>query len=143
MRPGYLYLETHREHPGMVRIVVSTRSPEPLRDSGEPTRIRYIARFKDVDTGRMHFQNALHRHLVNIDEGLYQSSISEAIAAIEADHLDHTREWVDPSLGAEEYRRMSAISAKWRHRHARSDRLWRMVGAGAVTLLIARALGVF
>ena len=97
---GYLYLQTHPEHPGLVRFLIAERNPDLNRaDAG--AEIRYIARFNDVDAARMHVQNALHGRLIDLDARIYRTGLAEAIAVVEADNLSHERIWIDPALDAQ------------------------------------------
>ncbi len=139
---GYLYLQTHPEHPGLVRFLVAERSPDPDRtDTG--ASIRYIARFNDIDAARMHVQNALHRRLVDLDARMYRTGLAEAIAVVEADNLSHEQVWIDPDLKQETLRRVGQLTEQGRARIRRWDRVWQAVGYFFIGFLIMRALGLF
>jgi hypothetical protein len=73
MKTGYLYLQTHPDHPGMVRFLTRDTMPDtdPASDSHAPA-IRYVARFSDIEAAQMHVQNSLHRQLVDIDTHMYR-----------------------------------------------------------------------
>ncbi len=142
MRVGYLFLETHEDHPGLVRVMTDGDAPEPGADRG-PGRIRYVARFTDIDTGRMHLHQLLRRKLVNVGAGLYRVDLADAIAAAEAIDLLHTRQWLDPDLGPEVLRRVEEDANRLRRRHRLRDRLWRFVGGCAIAVLILNLLRAF
>ena len=135
MRTGYVYLETHPDHPGMIRLLCSEERPEPgmASDGGY---VRYVARFNDMDAGEMHAHTTLRRSLVDINTHLYRASLPDAMAAIEADDLNHQREWIDPNLDPTELERVEDRSEVLRERHRRSEMMWRIVGVIGIILLI-------
>ena len=138
---GYLYLQTHPEHPGLVRFLIAERSPDLDRaDAG--AAIRYIARFNDIDAARMHVQNALHRRLIDLDARMYRTGLAEAIAVVEADNLSHERIWIDPELDAQTLQRVEQLTAQGRARIRRWDRAWQTVGYFFLAFLALRALGL-
>lgn len=144
MKTGYLYLQTHPDHPGMVRFLIGDNTPEPDPVSGtHDPAIRYIARFSDIEAAQMHVQNSLRRQLVDIDTHMYRTSLPEAMAVIESDDLKHERVWLDPSLGERELGLMEQSAKIRRSRLRRSDRIWQGVGLLFVALLLLRALGLF
>lgn len=138
MQPGYLYLETHSKHPGLVRCLTLDRIPSTEGESG--AGIRYIARFNDIDAAQMHVQNELRHSLVDIDEHLYRVDVATAVAAVEAEELRHERVWMDITLDNEELRsRTDDYVAK----HKRQDTIWRWVGMIALGWLLLGLLGIF
>jgi hypothetical protein len=138
---GYLYLQTHPEHPGLVRFLIAERNPDLNRaDAG--AEIRYIARFNDVDAARMHVQNALHGRLIDLDARIYRTGLAEAIAVVEADNLSHERIWIDPALDAQTMQRVEQLTAQGRARIRRWDRVWQTVGYFFLAFLALRALGL-
>lgn len=139
---GYLYLQTHSQHPGLVRFLSASRSPTP-EHAENGARIRYIARFQDIDAARMHVQNALHRRLVDLDARMYRTSLAQAIAVVEADNLSHKRTWIDPDLDPAELREANRLTVSRRARIRRWDRFWQAVGIFFLVFLAARALGLF
>jgi hypothetical protein len=138
MEPGYLYLETHSEHPGLVRCLGLDRMPSTEGEAG--TGVRYVARFTDIDAALMHVQNSLRHSLVDINEHLYRVDIATAVAAIEADELNHERVWMDDTLDGEELR---SRTEDYRAKHRKQDAVWRAVGMIAVALLLLGLLGIF
>jgi hypothetical protein len=138
---GYLYLQTHPEHPGLVRFLVAERRPDPDRtDAG--ASVRYIARFNDIDAARMHVQNALHRRLIDLDSRMYRTGLAEAIAVVEADNLSHEQVWIDPDLDENTLRQVGQLTEQGRARIRRWDRFWQTVGYFFLGFLFLRALGL-
>lgn len=105
--------------------------------------MRYLVRCNDVDTARLHLHSALRHQLVDIDNRLYRSDLLQAIAAVAADNLDHRQVWIDPSLRADELRRVAALTSRLRARQRRVDRIWRTVGGVGIALLLLHALVFF
>ncbi|MCB1831702.1 MAG: hypothetical protein H6964_01085 [Chromatiaceae bacterium] len=140
MQPGYLYLETHNKHPGLVRCLTLDRMPSTEGGSVAGAGIRYIARFNDIDAAQMHVQNELRHALVDIDEHLYRVDVATAVAAVEADELRHERVWMDITLDNAELRsRTDDYVAK----HNRQNAIWRWVGMIALGWLLLGLLGIF
>ena len=139
MRAGYLYLQTHSDHPDRVRVLTSEQPPV-AGPGHESMSIPYIVRFNDLDAAKMHFHNALRRKLVDIDASLYRVPLAEAIATIEAEELRHERVWLDPALSASALQQVDAIAAQQRRRHRRNDMIWRAVGVIALLWLLLNAL---
>ncbi|MEZ5450842.1 MAG: hypothetical protein R3E89_18385 [Thiolinea sp.] len=83
---GYIYLETHPDYPGQIRILSQEQAPSPERVQA-PTRMHYIARFRNAHIGYMHVHNTLKRRLEDLNERRYSATLAEAIAAIEAEDL--------------------------------------------------------
>ena len=139
MHSGYLYLKTHRDHPDLVRLLISEHAP-PVTDNAPLTAVHYIVRFNDMEVARMHFHNQLRRHLVDIDSRLYQVDLLEAMATLEALDLRHQRVWIDPSLDKEDLQQLDRRAEKYRRRHRRVDVIWRTVGGIAIVWLVLSAL---
>lgn len=137
MHGGYLLVETHPTHPGLVRIREADQAPADAASAPGP-RLRYAARFDDVSAARMHAHERLRRRLVDVDSGLYRGDAVTAVAAVEAISLSHRRIYLDPDL-AREPRLAEAIAAH-QIRQARIERIWRAVGLAAVLLLILKLL---
>ncbi len=144
MKTGYLYLQTHPDHPGIVRFLTRDTKPDtdPASDSHEPA-VRYVARFIDIEAAQMHVQNNLRHQLIDIDTHMYRTSLPEAMAVVESDDLKHERIWLDPSLGEQELGLMEQSTRVLRSKARRFDRLWQGVGIMFVVLLVLRALGLF
>ena len=139
MRSGYLYLQTHRDHPDLIRVLTSEYAP-PVAKDDPLTTVRYIARFNDIDAARMHFHNEQRRHLIDIDSRLYRLDLLEGMATLEALDLRHQRIWIDPSLDKQEFQRMDERVERHRRRHRRVDMIWRTVGGIAIAWLVLSAL---
>lgn len=136
MEPGYLYLESNAEYPGLVRFLVSDRLPSTEQNQG--VFVRYVARFDDIDAAMMHVQNELRHSLVDIDEHLYRVPLTAAVAAVEADDLKHERVWMDETVEKEELR---SCTDGFVAQHRRQDLFWRWVGLIAIGWLLLGFLG--
>lgn len=139
MSSGYLIIETHPDHPALIRLVCADRyhDPEPDVGGGRP---RYVARFDDIEAARMHLHEALHDALIDLDNGLYRSDLATAIGEAEAEGLRHRRVWLDPDLGAATIERTARAELDALARRARRARFWSWVGRIALLLLIAELL---
>lgn len=101
MHSGFLFIETNRQRPDLVRIGMADRPmkvPEGPEDN-VPRRIRYVARYNDADAALMHVHTLLRRQIVDVDAGLYRVKAEQAIAAAESLGLFHERLFMDPALG--------------------------------------------
>jgi hypothetical protein len=94
---GYLAVETHRNRPGLVRIVLTRELPAEQPDDAE-TRLRYAARFNDGDAALMHTHEILKRRLLDPDSRLYRVPEARAIAAIESLGLSRRDVYFDPLM---------------------------------------------
>ncbi len=136
MREGFVYLETRSDKPGLVRLGASEKRPALRLTSG---MVRYIARYQDMDTGKMHVHLTLHRQLLDINRDLYRVELADAMAAIEADGLRHERDWIDPDISETDLRRFEQRVQRLRIRQRRLDTVCRCVGIGAIILLMLSA----
>ncbi|MCU7937699.1 MAG: hypothetical protein KZQ99_23095, partial [Candidatus Thiodiazotropha sp. (ex Dulcina madagascariensis)] len=89
------------------------------------SKIRYIARFDNIEAGQMRLHNLLQHTLIDLDW---------VIATIEADDLRHNRVWIDPSLNDSEKQVIDAQTAKLKLRHKRWNTFWLIVGGFFVVL---------
>lgn len=134
MKSGYLYLETHVQHPGLLRCLIKDRMPSTEAHAG--IAVRYVARFHDVEAAQMHLQNWLRRALLDIDEHLYQADLATAMAVVDSDDLRHERLWIDPELTEQERLRFQSLSEAYRTRRRRQDAVWLLVGRLALIFLL-------
>lgn len=139
MKTGFLILETHPEHSGLVRVRRGDKVPE-LTSQRDGTVIRYIARFQDVEAGQMHVQNVMHNRLMDLENRIYRSDLCEMIACIEADGLDHARVWMDPTITKPESERIESMVLLRRHRQKVVDLIWQTVGIIGLLLLLITGL---
>lgn len=135
MESGYLYLETHPDHPGLLHLVLAGIAPIPPKGAAGGI-IRYVARFNDGATAHMRVQSALRRRLVDIDAGIYRVELADAMAAIEAEELNHRRVWLDPDLDEVTLARMAEQAARRRQRRRTLNRVWQAVGAAGLVWLV-------
>lgn len=139
MSSGYIYFETHAEHPGRVRLQSFERKPAP--DQASPgAKIRYIARFHNLFRGHQQILGQLSHQLIDVDRGLLRIDLVDAIATVETLALRAERVWFDPSLERPMRDRLARRVRALRHAQLRTDRLWKTVGAVSVALLLLRAL---
>jgi len=139
MEQGYLIIETHAEHPKMVRIRRADTPPETpgVGDRTNP-RVRYIARFGDASAAQMQTHAGLRHYLVDADTSLYRCDPAIAAAAAQTLELRHSEIYLDPELAASTA--FSKAAAKHRSRHRLADRLWQVVGILAVVFLLVKLL---
>lgn len=133
---GYLSIETHEDHPGLLRLVLSGHSPDPEPTLHRVRRIRYVARFNDREAGLMHTHEALKRHLLDPDTHLYRVSLERAIAAIESLGLSHRRIYLDPDLSAATRAQLDQFAARYRSRRQRLEAFFQTLGYIGVGILL-------
>ena len=139
MQGGYLLIETHPGHPGLVRIRTAATAPaEPATDDVDAPRLRYAARFDDLSAAHMHAHELLRRRLVDVDSRLYRADPVTAVSAAESIGLRHRRVYIDPELAADPA--LTQTVERYRARRERLWRLWNGVGIGALLFLLARLL---
>jgi len=137
---GYFWIETHRNRPGVVRLVVSTESPDPAPAVHADRRIRYIAHFNDREAALMHVHEFLKRRLLDPDRHLYRVPVERAIAAAESVVLKHRRIYIDPDFNDEDHASMAALSERFRQSGRRKDLLFRTLGYIGIGLLLFNLL---
>jgi hypothetical protein len=133
MKTGYLILETHPDHKNRVRVKIKDELPN-TQSALNGSQIRYIARFIDIDAGQMHLHNRLHLHLVDLDNHIYHVELNRAIAAIEADELNHARVWIDPSLSDNDMSCIDKQTTRFKQHHKKWNSFWLAVGGFFVVL---------
>jgi hypothetical protein len=139
MEEGYLIIETHAEHPDLVRIRKTEAPPaEPVPGDKEDPRVRFVARFGDLSAAKMQTHARLRRRLVDIDTGLYRTDLVTAVAAAQSLELRHRQVYLDPALIGNET--LANANAKHRRRHRLADRFWKLLGILAVVFLILKLL---
>ena len=139
MKSGFLTLETHADHAGLVRVKIWDQLPE-LKPQPDGSEIRYLARFRDIEAGRMHVQNMMHSSLVDLEDRVYRQKLDEMIACVEADNLDHSRVWIDPGLDQDEKNHIEQLVEKHHSEQKWVDLIWRGVGIAGIILLVITAL---
>ncbi len=136
MKTGYLAIETHADHRGLTRFLLSDEQPDPS-PSGDPAkRIQYIARFNDGEAGLMHTHEILKRRLLDPDAHLYRAPLESAVAAVESLDLRHRRIYLDPDLGEEAEREIARLADQNRRHQRRKDAFFRTIGYIALGLLL-------
>lgn len=139
MEEGYLIIETHAEHPSLVRVRKAERPPAEPQPGDEPDpRVRYLARFGDLSAAQMQIHTRLRRALVDVEAGLYRCDAATAVAAAQSLELGHRQIYLDPELALSEAFVRAVARHRWRHRLA--DRVWQLVGVLAVVFLFVKLL---
>ena len=142
MSAGYLYLVTHTEHPGLIRVMNARHMPA-LEHAADGSAVRYLVRCNDVETAELHLHSALRWNLLDIDNHLYRSDLLQAIAAIAADDPRHRQIWLDPSLEPNELKRIETLTRLRRARRRRIDLMWQAIGGVGIALVLLNALVLF
>jgi len=135
-------IESRDDRPDRIRVralaeLPAMQSGTVLKSEGD-ARLRYAARFEDVDAALMHAHNALRRRLIDVDRRLYRTDPIEAVAAVDAIDLPHRRVHLDATLAGDD--RLTARIARRRAGHERDDRIWTGIGAAALLFLAALML---
>lgn len=141
MQKGYLTIETHPDHDGVIRLATRVTMPSNERGIGGG-HVCYIAEFNDIDAGLMHMHEVLRRNLIDIDNHLYKASMPLAVAAIRSRQLVHREIWIDPEIENKYEEEINAQIDTYRQRQARFKLIIGLVGRIAIGLLIAQALAV-
>lgn len=141
MQSGYLYVETHDTHPGLVRLGMSEQMPDP-REPGM-RHVRHITRFNDVETAMMHAHELLRRRLEDLDSRLYRCDLFQAVAAVESLGLKHRRVYLDPNLDKDSLERIRILTRERVSSRRRRARFFQMIGYLAALLLLLQILTSF
>ncbi|OOZ42457.1 hypothetical protein [Solemya elarraichensis gill symbiont] len=139
MHSGYLSVETHPQHQGIIRFDKQLYAPQ-LPDGKAGGHICYVARFNDIDTAMMHVHDVLRHQLVDLDNHLYKVAVAHAIAAVKSRQLTQRETWIDPELDDETMQSIDASIARHKQRQARLEELMKLVGKAAIVLLMAEAV---
>lgn len=140
MKQGFIAVETHRERPGIVRLLASDAFAEPDHADARQPQIRYIARFNDVEAGLMHCHEAIKRRLIDLDNHLYRVTLERAIAAIESVELRHWRTYIDPFLDTSEESEIHRQVERIKNIRCLWDRFFTVMGYLGIGLLLFNAL---
>ncbi|WP_078120032.1 hypothetical protein [Thiosocius teredinicola] len=139
MQKSYLCIETHPDHPNMVRIVMRETRPrggETASSAAHEPTLRYAARFNDGEAALMHTHENLRRRLVDIDSHLYRVPLNQAIAAAETVSLRHQRAYLDPDLDQSSLGEIEAYSNRYRLLKRRKDLFFETMGYIGIGLLL-------
>lgn len=138
MQIGYLCIETHPDHPNLVRIVVRETQPrtDNCRNDTHQAALRYAARFNDRDAALMHTHEHLRRRLVDIDRHLYRVPLNQAIAAAETISLRHKRAYLDPTLDEASLDEIASYSDRYRRRQRRKNLFFETMGYIGIGLVL-------
>ncbi|KHF24441.1 hypothetical protein [Solemya velum gill symbiont] len=139
MHPGYLSVETHPQHQGIIRFGKQLYAPK-LPDGEAGGHICYLARFNDIDAAMMHIHEALRHQLVDLDNHRYRVKVADAIAAVKSRQLKQSETWIDPDLDDETMQSIDASIARYKQRQARFEELMKLVAKAAIVVLLAEAV---
>lgn len=137
---GYLAIETHRDRPGIVRLVLNSESPDPAPATHGERRIRYVARFNDRDAALMHIHEILKRRLLDLDAHLYRASLEHAIAAAESLDLKHRRIYLDPEVSAESNKAIEKFGHRIRAKRRSRAAIFQTLGYIGIGILLFNML---
>jgi hypothetical protein len=136
MESGYLLVETHPRLPGMVRLRHDSRPP-----ATSSPELCFAARFEDIDAAMMHAHEGLRRRLVDVNQRLYRSDVTTAVAIADAVELPHRRTYLAAELAADPD--LQAAISRLHARHRRWERFFDAVGIAAlILLLVLSVLGI-
>lgn len=139
MSSGYIYLETHPEHPAHVRLLQNQSKPN-FEQASEGARIRYIARLNSIFRGHQQVVGQLSHQIIDADQGLFRIDLLGAIAKVETAALSGERIWIDPEMSATDIEQLDQEINEINQRRQRIDWIWKAVGFAFVALLALRAL---
>lgn len=133
---AYLSVETHAEHPGLVRILLTATSPVTSANAEPSPHVHYVARFNDAEAALMHTHELLRRRLLDIDAHLYRTDLVTAIAALESLDLRHHRVYLDPQTASRYDDDIRRATADLIARRQRREKLFQAMGFVGIVLLL-------
>ena len=136
MRPGYLSIQTHDDHRGWIRILVTAHQPAVEPDPQMTPRIRYTAQFNDREAALMHTHEFLKRRLLDPDAHLYRVDLAQAIAAVESVDLRRRTVYWDPQMDDETRSQIERIINANRVMQRRKDHFFRALGYIGIAILL-------
>ena len=136
MQSGYLAIETHRDRPGIVRLVLSTEAPDPAPATHAVRRLRYIARFNDREAALMHTHQILRRRLIDLDTRLYRVPPERAIAAVESLDLKHRRTYLDSEFSDESRSAIASLTEGLRSQRRAWATIFQTLGYIGIGILL-------
>lgn len=140
MSSGYIYLETHPEHPAHVRLLQNQNKPD-LEQASAGASIRYIARFNNIFRGHQQVLGQLSHQIIDADQGLFRIDLVGAIAKAETAALRGERIWIDPDMDTADIEQLDQKIHEITQRKQRIDWIWKAVGFAFLALLALRAIG--
>jgi hypothetical protein len=140
VQSGYLAIETHRDRPGIVRLVSSTEAPDPAPEVHADRRLRYIARFNDVEAALMHTHEILRRRLIDLDTRLYRVPPERAIAAVESLDLKQRRTYLDSEFSDESRSAIASLTEGLRSRRRAWATIFQTLGYIGIGILLFNML---
>lgn len=135
---GYLYLQTHKDHPGLVQLQSRKFTPPINQGEDEIEKTWFAARFNDIEAAKMHAQKAMRKKLV--DDNLYRMDMVHAIAAVDSVNLKHEAVFTDPSIPENELREISELTQTSLLRKKRLFKFGNLIGKLAIAYLVLQML---
>jgi hypothetical protein len=136
VKPGYLYIETSRSHPGLIRLVRTESEPDPEPASHSDRRIGFVARFNDSEAAMMHVHEVLKRRLIDQDDHFYRASPERAIAAVRSLDLRFRQVYLDCDLDDGQKRRIDELETVFKQRRQRINQVFEFMGYAGLALLL-------
>jgi len=140
VQSGYLAIETHRDRPGIVRLVSSIEAPDPAPNAHADRRLRYIARFNDREAALMHTHEILRRRLIDPDAHMYRVPPERAIAAIESLDLKHRRTYLDSEFSDESRSAIASLTKRFNMQRRAWATLFETLGYIGIGILLFNML---
>ena len=133
---GYLTLQTHSEHPGLILMTASV--DKPALPNGEERHcngatVRYVASFDDIHAAEMRVRMAMKRQ--ELDTGLFRSNLPHVVAIAETLGLSFIRSYLDPDVSAEKAQQLCNEIDQLNERRQRIERRWDIIGWCGISLL--------
>ena len=138
MRTGYLYVENRDPAERLVRFGLTVRPPEFGGDG--PARIRFVARFSDVDAALMQVHEELRRTLADVDRRIYRTDVETGIAAVRAAGFGARQVYLDDGLDLAARERIEGLVQGMQTRRRRMERFIDLLGYLALASLVLHAL---
>jgi hypothetical protein len=136
MTPGYIVIESHSQHPGLVRVANLACRPDPDPGQHHTTRLHVVVAFDDSEAGMLHLHESLKRRLVDADAHLYRTTPERAIAGLDAVELRHRVLYLDCDFTPEQRRHIADMTEACLRRRRRVRQAFDAVGYIAVGLLL-------
>lgn len=135
MQAGFLGVITNPTFPDRIKIITWNSLPQKVNGRHE-NGIRYITKFNDILAAKMHLHQALRHHLLDANNDLYQTTLLNAVAAIESnDHLRQERIWIDSHQDTNFLNSVTELTTIRRLKTKRINFAIQLVGFSAIGLL--------
>ena len=140
MNKGYLFIEVSPSHPGLIRLGEKNRLPQTGTSINSDPCIIYVAQFDDIEAAAMHCHELLKFHLFDLNSRLYRTDPVKAVAAIEADSLNHRPVFLHPDMDQISSLNLDQEVANIMDEQERTERRWKTIGKVAVGILVTELI---